>query len=259
MSPAALARVVRDVDAVVVTHLYGRLAAVEAIVECATRHAKPVVEDCAQAHGASCAGRRAGSFGACGCFSFYPTKNLGALGDGGAVVTADDALADEVRTLRQYGWTKKYEVSVRGGRNSRLDELQAAVLRAKLPWLDGWNAARGAIAARYRAGLADLGVLLPSVADDGDVAHLFVVRHARRDDLRRALDAAGIGSDVHYPIPDHRQSVRAAPAPSLPETEAACAEVLTLPCFPGLAPDAVDRVVAVVQRFASSPQRVASR
>ena len=259
MSPVALARVVRDVDAVVVTHLYGRLAAVEAIVECATRHAKPVVEDCAQAHGASCAGGRAGSFGACGCFSFYPTKNLGALGDGGAVVTADDALADEVRTLRQYGWTKKYEVSVRGGRNSRLDELQAAVLRAKLPWLDGWNAARGAIAARYRAGLADLGVLLPSVADDGDVAHLFVVRHARRDDLRRALDAAGIGSDVHYPIPDHRQSVRAAPAPSLPETEAACAEVLTLPCFPGLTPDAVDRVVAVVQSFASSPQRVASR
>jgi dTDP-4-amino-4,6-dideoxygalactose transaminase len=252
MSPAALARVIADVDAVVVTHLYGRLAAVDAIVECATRHAKPVVEDCAQAHGAARAGRRAGSFGTLGCFSFYPTKNLGALGDGGAIVTSDEALAGDVRRLRQYGWSKKYEVSVRGGRNSRLDELQAAVLRKKLPHLDAWNAERRAIAARYRAGMADRGVLLPAIGDDGDVAHLFVVRHARRDALRQALDAAGIASDVHYPIPDHRQGVRAQPATPLPVTEAACAEVLTLPCFPGLAPDAADRVVAAVRDFTST-------
>jgi dTDP-4-amino-4,6-dideoxygalactose transaminase len=252
MSPVALARVVADVDAIVVTHLYGRLAAIDTIVECATRHAKPVVEDCAQAHGAARAGRRAGSFGALGCFSFYPTKNLGALGDGGAIVTSDEALADEVRRLRQYGWSRKYEVSVRGGRNSRLDELQAAVLATKLPYLDASNAERRTIAARYRAGLANRGVLLPAICDDGDVAHLFVVRHARRDALRQALDAAGIASDVHYPIPDHRQSVRAQPATLLPATEAACAEVLTLPCFPGLAPDAVDRVIAVVRDFAST-------
>ncbi len=252
MSPAALAREIADVDAVVVTHLYGRLAAVDAIVDCASRHATPIVEDCAQAHGAARAGRRAGSFGALGCFSFYPTKNLGALGDGGAIVTSDEALADEVRRLRQYGWSKKYEVSVRGGRNSRLDELQAAVLRTKLPHLDAWNARRRAIAARYRAGLADLDILPPAIADGADVAHLFVVRHARRDALRRALDAAGIASDVHYPIPDHRQGVSAQPATPLPATEAACTEVLTLPCFPGLAFDAVDRVITVVRAFTST-------
>jgi dTDP-4-amino-4,6-dideoxygalactose transaminase len=130
--------------------------------------------------------------------------------------------------------------------------LQAAVLATKLPYLDASNAERRTIAARYRAGLANRGVLLPAICDDGDVAHLFVVRHARRDALRQALDAAGIASDVHYPIPDHRQSVRAQPATLLPATEAACAEVLTLPCFPGLAPDAVDRVIAVVRDFAST-------
>jgi dTDP-4-amino-4,6-dideoxygalactose transaminase len=255
MSPSALAHVVADVDAVVVTHLYGRLAAVETIVECAARHAKPVVEDCAQAHGAARGGRRAGSFGACGCFSFYPTKNLGALGDGGAIVSSDDALADDVRTLRQYGWTKKYEVSVRGGRNSRLDELQAAVLRTKLPRLDAWNAQRRSIATRYRAGLADRCLLLPAVSDEADVAHLFVVRHALRDALRQALDSAGIASDVHYPIPDHRQRARTPPPRSLPVTEAACNDVLTLPCFPGLAVAAIDRVIAVVRDFASIRQR----
>ena len=252
MSPAALARVIADVDAIVVTHLYGRLAAIETIVELAAHHAKPVVEDCAQAHGAARGGWRAGSFGTLGCFSIYPTKNLGALGDAGAIVTSDDALAEGVLALRQYGWTTKYEVSRRGGRNSRLDELQAAVLRAKLPHLDAWNAERRTIAARYRAALDDGSLLLPADAGDADVAHLFVVRHKDRAALRNALDAAGIGSGVHYPIPDHRQRVRARDEPALPMTEAACAEVLTLPCFPGLGAAAVDRVVGAVREFARS-------
>lgn len=249
MSSDALARVVADVDAVVVTHLYGRLAAIETLSEVAARHGKPLVEDCAQAHGAARDARRAGSFGTLGCFSFYPTKNLGALGDGGAIVTSDDTIAETLRQLRQYGWGRKYDVTRTGGRNSRLDELQAAVLHAKLPRLDTWNAQRRAIAARYRSGLDDCGILLPDAHAGADVAHLFVVRHPARDALRSTLASSGIGSEVHYPIPDHRQRVRTDPAPALPMTEAACAQVLTLPCFPGLAASDADRVVAAVRDF----------
>ncbi len=163
---------------------------------------------------------RAGAFGAMACFSFYPTKNLGAIGDGGAVVTSDDALAARVRTLRQYGWAAKYRVEHAGGRNSRLDEMQAAFLRAKLPQLDRGNAARIAVARRYRAGLTGLPLALPQWQGDDYVAHLFVVRTTERDALRAHLAATGIGSDIHYPIPDHLQPVRgAAGGMSLPATE----------------------------------------
>ena len=170
------------------------------------------------------------------------------MGDGGAVVTGDPAVAARIRSLRQYGWREKYEVVLAGGRNSRLDELQAAVLRAKLPWLERWNAARVAVAQRYREALAGLPLGVPEPGDGDDVAHLFVVRSRHRDALRAHLAAAGVGTDVHYPRPDHLQPARAhvAHAP-LPVTEAACGEVLTLPCFPGMHDDEIGRVSEAVR------------
>ena len=248
LSPRALAEVLPDVRAIVVTHLYGRLAAIEEIVALASRHALPVIEDCAHAHGAERKGRRAGSFGFAGCFSFYPTKNLGALGDGGAVTTSDLRLAARVRALRQYGWSSKYRVDEPGGRNSRLDELQAAFLRVKLPMLAHWNAARVAIARRYCEGLRGLGLGLPEWHDGEYVGHLFVVRTPDREALRAQLSSQGIGSDVHYPVADYHQPLRQASAQKqLPETEAACAEVVTLPCFPGLTMEQVQRVIDAVR------------
>jgi dTDP-3-amino-2,3,6-trideoxy-4-keto-D-glucose/dTDP-3-amino-3,4,6-trideoxy-alpha-D-glucose/dTDP-2,6-dideoxy-D-kanosamine transaminase len=252
MSPASLAPVVAGVDAVVVTHLYGRLAAIEQLGALASRHGTPIIEDCAQAHGATRGGRRAGSFGTCGCFSFYPTKNLGALGDGGAIVTSSSELADELRALRQYGWKKKYEVSRAGGRNSRLDEVQAAILRAKLPRLAGWNDERRRIARRYCEGLGRLGLATPQFDDREYVAHLFVVRSPERDALRAALAQEDIATDVHYPIADHRQGVRPASSTPLPMTEATCSEVVTLPCYPGLSNDDVDRVIDAIGRHCRS-------
>jgi dTDP-4-amino-4,6-dideoxygalactose transaminase len=185
-------------------------------------HGVPVIEDCAQAHGAILEGRKAGAWGTAGCFSFYPTKNLGALGDGGAVVSNDADFDKRLRALRQYGWTSKYTATLRGGRNSRLDEMQAAILRAKLPLLDDWNARRREIATLY--GLADRGGL-------EDVIHLYVIRSTDRDRVRKALRDCGVGAEVHYPIPDYMQEAVGIAA-ALPETERACAEVLTLPCFP---------------------------
>jgi dTDP-4-amino-4,6-dideoxygalactose transaminase len=207
----------------------------------------PVVEDCAQAHGARLAGRHAGTWGAAGCFSFYPTKNLGALGDGGALITSDAALAARIRALRQYGWTSRYRSTIPRGRNSRLDELQAAILRAKLPYLDLWNARRRDIARYYGAALAGLDLTVPAACGPDYVAHLYVVRTPRRDALARALSAAGIGSDVHYPVPDHLQESAGAPSAPLPETERCCREVLTLPCFPEMTDEEIARVTAAVR------------
>jgi len=163
-------------------------------------------------------------------------------------VTSDEGVAQRVRSLRQYGWDQKYRVAREGGRNSRLDELQAALLRAKLPRLAQANDARVAIALRYREGLAGLPVELPWWQDDEYVAHLFVIRCRDRDALRASLTGAGIGTDIHYPIADHEQPVEAtAVRPSLPATEAACREIVSLPCFPGLRADEVDRVIAAVR------------
>jgi len=234
--------------AIIVTHLYGRLAPIEEIVAYAADRGLPVIEDCAQAHGASLGDKRAGSFGTVGCFSFYPTKNLGALGDGGAIVTSDADLAARIRALRQYGWAGKYRVTLPGGRNSRLDELQAAFLRAKLPRLQRWNAARVAIARRYCDALRGLDLVLPQWTGNEYVAHLFVVRARDRDELRAALKARGIGSEAHYPIPDHRQPIMASSARvHLPVTEAACRDVLSLPCYPGLSEAEVDAVIDAVR------------
>jgi dTDP-4-amino-4,6-dideoxygalactose transaminase len=247
MSAADLAaRLTPAVRAVIATHLYGRMADMRALLEVTGRAGVPLVEDCAQSHGAATDGKRAGSWGALACFSFYPTKNLGALGDGGAVTTRDERLAKRVKSLRQYGWSAKYRCS-EYGRNSRLDEMQAAILRAKLPHLDGWNARRRAIAATYSAALAGSGMSCPRDFGESYVAHLYVVRCQARDEVRAALKAGGIATDIHYPVPDHLQeAARGANAGSpahLPATEQAAREILTLPCHAELEDAEISAVV----------------
>lgn len=233
-------------DAVIVTHLYGQLAQMETIAALASRFGFKVFEDCAQAHGAQDEkGRKAGTFGLASSFSFYPTKNLGALGDGGAVVTSDNDVAERVRKLRQYGWTAKYQNGLEGGRNSRLDEIQAAMLSAMLPNLDRWNERRRQIVKTYVAGITHPEILLPASPGNDNVGHLFVVRTTRRDDFRRHLDSLGIGTDVHYPTPDHMQPILKArfAGVKLPVTEEACQRVVTLPCFPELTDAEVETVI----------------
>lgn len=254
LDPDALGRAlaVGNIDALIVTHLYGRLADMQAILALADKHGFPVFEDCAQAHGArDSSGRCAGSFGKAASFSFYPTKNLGAIGDGGAVVTDDPAIADTVRKLRQYGWATKYRNELPGGRNSRLDELQAAFLRVALPNLDRWNARRRAIANRYSREIFNPKIQVPAPGREEYVAHLYVVRTSQRDDLRHHLDAWGVGSDIHYPVADHRQSLFGDrfSATVLPATESACETVLTLPCFPELTDDEATQVISACNSF----------
>ncbi|TAN62904.1 MAG: DegT/DnrJ/EryC1/StrS family aminotransferase [Magnetospirillum sp.] len=245
MDPTSAAgHVTARTKAVVITHLYGRLADLAGLR--AVLGDLPIIEDCAQAHGAtSAAGIRAGAFGAIGCFSFFPTKNLGALGDGGAVITSDAGLAEELKRLRQYGWSEKYQATSRGGRNSRLDEMQAAFLRVKLPLLDGWNARRRAIVARYRAALPDGAMPKPGL---DDVGHLAVARLADREAVRGRLAEAGIQTAIHYPVADYRQPALAhlGPVPPLAETERALAEILTLPCFPELTDTELDMVATIL-------------
>ena len=238
------------VRAIIVTHLYGRLADIEAITAICKPLGIPVIEDCAQAHGATRNGKVAGSFATAGCFSFYPTKNLGALGDGGAVTTSDAELAERLRELRQYGWDKKYQVSRAGGRNSRLDELQAALLLAKLPHLDRWNEGRRAIARRYSNEIKHSRVKCPGDFGTDNVAHLFVVRCEDRDGLRRHLETHGIGSDIHYPIPDHRQPAYSTSGfDELPQTERLAKEIVTIPCFAELEDEEISQVIDAVNAW----------
>lgn len=251
MSPDALAEALQcEPKAVIVTHLYGRLANIEELMGLAKEAGVPVVEDCAQAHGAQRHGKHAGTFGTIGCFSFYPTKNLGAFGDGGAIVTDDDQLAAKIRALRQYGWSKKYHVSEVGGRNSRLDEIQAAVLRLKLPYLDRWNEARRVIAGRYSDAFSSLPVQGPDSIGEDYVAHLYVVRVGDRERFREYLKEHGVGTDIHYPIPDYRQAAYPMPhAKRLVITESACESVVSLPCYPGMTDENVHRVIEAVRNF----------
>jgi aminotransferase EvaB len=238
-----------DTRAVVVTHLYGNVADVEAIAQLCRPRGIAVIEDCAQAIGGAAGGRKVGTFGDIAAFSFYPTKNLGAAGDGGAIVTQDPALARRVRSLRQYGWSTKYTVSVSGGRNSRLDEIQAAVLRVGLPLLDRTNEARRAILDQYRAAINGPGARLVTGAECETVAHLAVIRVGDRQRAQTAFRDADVATDIHYPIPDHRQSGLPAPAraTAMPETGRAVGEILTIPCFPAMTQDEVDRVCVVLR------------
>jgi dTDP-4-amino-4,6-dideoxygalactose transaminase len=239
--------------AVLPVHLYGRCADLDAIGALAADAGVPVVEDAAQAHGARYQDRRAGTLSAAAAFSFYPTKNLGALGDGGAVVTDDAELALRVRRLRNYGEESK-NVNVVAGMNSRLDELQAAVLRAKLAHLERWNAERRRVAALYDELLAGADVVTPS-PDPGHVYHLYVIRSRARDALQEHLRASGIGTQVHYPTPVHHQPAYrdgARAAGSLATTERLAGEVLSLPAHPAVSDDDVAAVAEAVRGCAAS-------
>ena len=240
--------------AVVPVHLYGHPADMPAILAAAQERGLRVVEDCAQAHGALWGGRAAGTWGHAAAFSFYPTKNLGALGDGGAVVSSDPAVIERARLLRQYGWRERY-ISQEPGLNSRLDELQAAVLRVKLPSLAAENERRRALAALYSAGLAGAPVQLPVARPEArHVFHQYVIALDGRDALQAALRAEGIGTLVHYPVPAHLQPAYAGRLftgdAGLPVTEAAARRVLSLPMHPHLEDEQVREVCQAVLRLA---------
>jgi dTDP-4-amino-4,6-dideoxygalactose transaminase len=239
--------------AVLPVHLYGQPADLSALSEIARAHGLRLIEDCAQSHGAQWCGKRTGSVGDIGCFSFYPTKNLGALGDGGMVLTSDPSLAIALREIREYGWRERY-ISARTGINSRLDAIQAAILGVKLERLVADNSRRQVIATRYDADLAGL-PLAPPVrrANATHVFHQYVVRLDKRDQLRDRLRAAGIGTGIHYPAPVHRQpaySGRLVAGPSgLVVTERTAPQILSLPMYPQLSDEAVERVIAEIRRF----------
>ena len=251
MSAASLAeKITETTKAVIVTHLYGRLAAMEDLHAVARGAGISLIEDCAQAHGAERDGRRAGSYGDVGCYSFYPTKNLGALGDGGALVTNDAELGERLVSMRQYGWRQRFVSTPPLGRNSRLDELQAAMLRVKLQHLLAWNDKRRAVIERYRHALSDLDLDWPDISGPDHAAHLCVVRTAARDRLQEHLAGKGIGAGIHYPLPDYRQPSIAAvlgQSEELPATEAATASILSLPCFPDMSEAEMDAVIAAFQ------------
>jgi dTDP-4-amino-4,6-dideoxygalactose transaminase len=236
--------------AIIPVHLYGNCVDMERLMALAHRHGLKVIEDAAQAHGAMVGGRRAGTFGAAGTFSFYPGKNLGAVGDAGAVVTSNRDVAHFIASARDHGRSGKYEHAV-VGRNSRMDGLQAAILRVKLGHLEEWNRRRRQIAARYRFLLEDVPAARPIAAAEGEpVYHLFVVECDRRDDVRRRLDSAGISTGIHYPIPLHLQRAFASAGGmepgSLPISEKAAGRILSLPIFPEMADADVDRVVTEI-------------
>jgi dTDP-3-amino-3,4,6-trideoxy-alpha-D-glucose transaminase len=235
--------------AIVPVHLRGAPADMDAIESVAAAAGLLVVEDAAQAHGARCGGRRVGSLGRAGAFSFYPSKNLGALGDGGAIVTDDDELAERARRLRNYGMRNRYEVE-EAGVNSRLAEIQAAALRTMLPRLDAWNRTRAALAEIYLAALRDRDAIsLPTVPAWADPAwHLFAIGHPDRDSCARALAAEGIETLVHYPVPPHRTAPYREhwPAGSFPVAERLAATELSLPLYPQLGPGACERVANAV-------------
>jgi len=239
---------------VVPVHLYGSPAEMEPIAAVTARHGLFLLEDAAQAHGARYRGMRVGSLGGAAAWSFYPGKNLGALGDGGAVTTDDAGLAERIRLLRDYGAPEKYRHEL-AGTNSRLDELQAAVLRVKLEHLDEWNDRRRSAAARYLDGFAGTGLVLPETPSDAEhVWHLFVVRTPRRDELRRALAEAEIETGIHYPRAPHRQPVFAElgiEPESVPVTEALQHEILSLPIGPHLSDEQIGHVVDRIRAFAS--------
>jgi dTDP-4-amino-4,6-dideoxygalactose transaminase len=233
--------------AIVVVHLYGRPVDMPAVLDVAKAHGLRVIEDCAQSHGATWNGKWTGTFGDAACFSFYPTKNLAALGDGGAVATHDDEVAERVRMLRQYGWKERFISSVPGV-NSRLDELQAAILRVRLRHLDDENGRRRELAAVYDRHLAHSTVIRPSLVE-GAVYHQYVIRDSRRDELAATLRTGGIGTSVHYPVPVHDQPAycgRAVIPSSLVETESAAREVLSLPMHPWLGSEELNRICEAV-------------
>ena len=241
--------------AVLAVHLYGHPANVDPLEQLCESHGLALIEDSCQAHGARYKGRRAGSLGKIAAFSFYPSKNLGALGDGGAVTTDDEELAQRIRLLRNLGQSSKY-MHVAEGWNERLDTIQASVLRVKLRYLDGWNARRRRHAAAYEDAMMGSGISTPRAAPWAEhVWHLFAARMPRRDELRRTLAAHGIATGLHYPVPLHLQPPLAhlnGRRGSFPVTETWASQVLSLPMFAELGPHEIERVAEIVNAWSRS-------
>ncbi len=246
-SSTVLAAIGPATAAVIVVHLYGQMVDVQSVLAVTQPRGIAVIEDAAQAHGATASGERAGSIGRAGTFSFYPSKNLGALGDGGAVVTNDSALADRIRVLANHGRSLDDGVHVEIGRNSRLDGLQSAMLSEKLPKLDECNRRRNELADRYRQRLADLPITFPEIPEGtGSVHHLMVGQVEWRDRFRRRMSERGIGTSIHYPIPCHRQpSLERFGSGYLPTVERAARRLVSLPMYPTLSNGDVDRICDV--------------
>lgn len=260
LDPDSLESCLNDsVLAVVITHLYGHTVDVKAITDICTLRGIRVVEDCAQSIGARTDQGAAGTFGDLATFSFYPVKNLGALGDGGAIVTSDEELASRVRELRQYGWSDRNVVSSRYGKNSRLDEIQAAVLRYRLPRVDAWNARRRQIVGAYEDASPASVRVLPARTQSHS-AHLAVVETGDARDLADHLSRWRVGTSVHYPIPDHLQRVFSTygDAVSLPVTERLVGRILSLPCFPEMTDQQIAQVCTGLQAYnPDAPSRTA--
>jgi len=257
MDPDALESAITPrTRAIVPVHLYGQPCDMDRIKDVAKRHKLKIVEDAAQAHGARWRGKRVGSFGDAACFSFFPGKNLGAYGDGGAVVSQDEALIHRIRMLANHGRLDKY-IHENEGVNSRLDGLNAAILRVKLRNIDAWNAARRRHAQHYTEILRDSGAMLPVISPNAEcVWHLFVVRVRDRDSVQLKVNKQGIAAGVHYPVPLHRQPAYKylrLPEGSLPVTERVAAHVLSLPMYPELTQEQIDRVVHAVIEAARVP------
>jgi dTDP-3-amino-2,3,6-trideoxy-4-keto-D-glucose/dTDP-3-amino-3,4,6-trideoxy-alpha-D-glucose/dTDP-2,6-dideoxy-D-kanosamine transaminase len=240
------------VKAVVITHLYGlAVRDIEKIAKLCARKNVLLLEDCAQASGAAISGKYVGTFGDAASFSFYPTKNLGALGDGGAVVTNSEKISQSILRLRQYGWTEKYQVQFASARNSRLDELQAAVLSVFLPNLENENIRRRAIANAYCQNISHPAVISPTYSGEEYVGHLFVVRSHAREKLREHLKANNIATEVHYPIPDYRQPLfgKRFEKIRLENTERLAQEIFTLPCYPEMDNGQIYQVINAVNSY----------
>lgn len=245
-------RITPNTKAIIPVHLYGHPADMDPILEIAQKHSLKVIEDNAQAFGATYRGRKTASMGDIGCLSFFPTKNLGAFGDGGMVVTNDPALAERMRMLRTHGWKKKY-YSEEVGYNSRLDAMQAAILQAKLPHVDEWNDKRRELAQYYTKNLGALGIVVPVECDWGThVYHLYIIRVERRDELQAFLKQKGIASEVYYPLPPHLSipcQKFGYKEGDFPHAESAAKTTLALPLYPELRLEQQREIIAAVNKF----------
>jgi|688.fasta_scaffold04635_24 dTDP-4-amino-4,6-dideoxygalactose transaminase len=240
------------VKAVVATHLYGlAIQEIDEIAKLCTKYGVYLLEDCAQSHGASVNQKYTGTFGDASAFSFYPTKNLGALGDGGAVVSNNAEISTKVRGLRQYGWSTKYKIEMSGARNSRLDEIQAAILQIFLSDLELMNEKRRHIANRYSKEIKNISVVTPGILAENYVAHLYVIKSKQRNLLKEYLKSKEIASDIHYPIPDHRQPFfeNQYEALTLKNTEELSNLILTLPCYPEMPEKDIENVISTVNEW----------
>lgn len=254
MDPESVeAAITEDTAAILPVHLYGHPVDMDPLVELAEKHSLAIVEDASQAHGATYKSQPVGSIGDIGCFSLYPTKNLGAYGDGGIAVTSDPDIKSSLRTLHDYGRSEKYEFE-RIENHSRLDEIQAAILLKKLPYLDEWNERRRKWATTYTHQLSDSDVEPQSVSPDvSHVFHLYTIRHSRRDGLQEFLESRGISTLVHYPIPVHQQPAYSAHKPrhNLTVTERACDEILSIPIHPWLRDEEFKKITSSIIEFCS--------